>query len=43
MVIEMEVRANVVGGSHTSTRVGKEVQPLPSVGMDVPCRTPMRR
>ena len=37
MVIEIEVRANVVGGSRTSTRVGKEVQPLPSVGMDVSC------
>ncbi|KAL6339294.1 hypothetical protein AAG906_028011 [Vitis piasezkii] len=31
----MEVRANAVGGSRTSTRVGKEVQPLPSVDMDV--------
>ena len=34
---EMEVRANAVGGSRTSTRVGKEVQPLPSIGMDVSC------
>ena len=37
MVIGIEVEGNVVGGSRTSTRVGKEVQPLPSVGMDVPC------
>ena len=37
MVIGMEVRANVAGGSRSSTRVGKEVQPLPSVGMDVSC------
>ena len=37
MVIEMEVRVNAVGSSCTSTRVGKEVQPLPSVGMDVSC------
>ena len=33
----MEVRANVVGGSRTSIRVGKEVQPLPSEDMDVYC------
>ena len=26
-----------MGGSRTSTRVGKEVRPLPSVDMDVPC------
>ena len=37
MVIEMEVRVNAVGSSCTSTRVGKEVQPLPSIGMDVSC------
>ena len=37
MVIGMEVRANAVGSSHSNTRVGKEVQPLPSVGMKVPC------
>ena len=34
---EMEVRVNVVGGSCTSTGMGKEVQSLPSVDMDVPC------
>ena len=37
MVIEMEVRVNAVGSSCISTRVGKEVQPLPSIGMDVSC------
>ena len=33
---EMEVMVNVVGGSRASTRMGKEVQSLPSVDMDVP-------
>ena len=34
---ELEVKANVVGGSRTSTGMGNEVQSLPSVDMDVPC------
>ena len=34
---EMEVRADGVGGSGTSTGVGKEAHPLPSVDMDAPC------
>ncbi|KAL6335566.1 hypothetical protein AAG906_030696 [Vitis piasezkii] len=33
----MEVRANMVGGSCINTGVGKEVQPLLSIDMDVPC------
>ena len=34
---EMDVRANMMGGSRTSTRVGKKVQPLHSIDMDVSC------
>ena len=35
--VEMEVRANSMGGSRINTGVGKEVQPLLSVDMDAPC------